>query len=130
MDNLRRHGSAVMLVVFAIAEYGYEAVAALLRADPARIFYATQGALVGAFFWIAMLFFTHPLAKIIALGGVVEQSMVVTCAVVKLYQPPPWVPPGQSLCDSVFGFNTYYVGMLAMAVYAFILAHQRQKGSP
>ena len=115
-----------MLIGFALAEYGYNAVAALLRADPARVFYITQGAFVGIAFWLAGLGSTNLLARIIALGGIVEQSMVCACGAIKLYDPPPWVPPGQSLCDSVFGFNSYYVGMFAMTVYAFILAHQRK----
>ena len=130
LDHLKRYGASAMLSVFAVCEYGYEVVATLIGADRARVFYISQGALAGAFFWLAMLILPHPMAKVIAVGGVVEQTLVVSCAAIKLYQPPPWVRQGESMCDSVLGFQTYPVGMFVMTLYAFVLSRTTRQPWP
>lgn len=124
---MTRHASAILLTAFALVGYSYNALGALLGVNPQRIEYMMSGALGAGFFWIATLVFSHPLAHVIAVGGVADQTLKASCAAVKLYAPKPWVPPGQSMCDSVFGFDTYNFGVYVMAGYAFILAHQRSR---
>lgn len=119
--------SPALLIVLALSQYGYDALAALLNTSASRIFYVSQGVLGGLFFWLCMTLSTHPLTSIIAVGGVVEQTLVVSCAAAKLHVPKPWVRDGESMCDSVLGFPTYPLGMLAMTLQALLLTHRRQR---
>lgn len=123
---MTRITSPALLVVLALSQYGYDALAALLGTSASRIFYVSQGVLGGLFFWLCLSLSTHPLTSIIAVGGVVEQTLVSSCAAVKLHAPKPWVKEGESMCDSVLGFPTYPLGMFAMTLQAFILTHRQR----
>lgn len=122
--------SPALLVVLAISQYGYDALAWLLSTMSTRVFYVSQGVLGGLFFWLCLQLSAHPLTSIIAVGGVVEQTLVSSCAAVKLHVPKPWVRDGESMCDSVLGFPTYPLGMLAMTAQAFILSRRRSTAWP
>ncbi len=126
---MTRVTSPWLLTVLALSQYGYDALAWLLGTMASRVFYVMQGTLAGLFFWLCLSLSTHPLTSIIAVGGVVEQTLVSSCAAVKLHVPKPWVRDGESMCDSVLGFPTYPLGMFFMAVQAFILTH-RQRSRP
>lgn len=124
---MTRITSPALLAVLALSQYGYDALAWLLDTLPTRVFYVSQGVLSGMFFWVCMALSTHPLTSLIAVTGVVEQTLVASCAAVKLHVPKPWVRDGESMCDSVLGFPTYPLGMLAMTLQAALLTHRRQR---
>lgn len=115
-----------MLLALAIGHYAYAPVADVLGVLQTRVFYVFQGALGGGFFVLAGLKLqqrrTWPRAArlaagLVALWGLAEQTMVVTCGCARLWDVSFRAPPGQGLC----GGQWYGVGLAVVAWLAVVV---------
>lgn len=115
-----------LLLLLAVGHYGYEPVAALLGVGPARVFYVFQGATGAAFFALAGLTLHRPhwpaaarlAVHLVALWGLAEQTLVVTCGCARLWDVSFRSPPGEGLCGGQwYGIGLAVVAWLAVVVY-------------
>lgn len=116
----------VLLLLLAVGHYGYEPVAALLGAGPARVFYVFQGVTGACFFALAGLTLHRPhwpaaarlAVHLVALWGLAEQTLVVTCGCARLWDVSFRAQPGEGLCGGQwFGIGLAVVAWLAVVVY-------------
>lgn len=115
-----------LLLVLAVGHYGYEPLAALLDSDMARVFYIFQGFTGACFFALAGLTLHRPhwpaaarlAVHLVALWGLAEQTLVVTCGCTRLWDVSFRAPPGQGLCGGQwYGIGLAVVAWLAVVVY-------------
>lgn len=115
-----------MLVLLAVAHYGYEPLALRLHVDPGRIFYIFQGVVGALFFILAGLTLHRPhwpeAARLslygVAWWGLVEQGLVASCGCARLYERDFHAPRGQGLCGEPWsGIGLAVVAWLAMLVW-------------
>jgi hypothetical protein len=115
-----------LLLILAVGHYGYEAVARMLGVDVGRVFYVFQGLTGACFFALAGLTIGRhswpPAARWavcgVALWGVAEQTLVVTCGCARLWDVSFRAPPGQGLCGGQwYGIGLAVVAWLAMMVW-------------
>lgn len=120
-----------LLLLLAGGHYGYEPLAEWLGVDRGRIFYVFQGLLGAGFFALAGLMFQRPkwppaarwAVQAVALWGLAEQTLVVTCGCARLWDVSFRAPPGQGLC----GGNWYGVGLAVVAWLAGLVWTARRK---
>lgn len=115
-----------LLLMLAVGHYGYEAVARMLGVDVGRVFYVFQGATGAAFFALAGLTLQRPAwppaarwaVYLVALWGLAEQTLVVTCGCARLWDVSFRAAPGQGLCgDQWYGVGLAVVAWLAVVVW-------------
>lgn len=119
-----------LLLLLAVGHYGYEAAARMLGVDTGRVFYVFQGFTGACFFALAGLTLQRPTwppaARLavygIALCGVAEQTLVVTCGCARLWDVSFRAPPGQGLCGSPW----YGIGLAAVAWLAMLVLMARK----
>jgi len=122
-----------LLVVLAIAHYGYEPVASALEVAAPRVFYVFQGAVGAAFFVLAGLVLYRkawPAAmrsvfSLVALAGVAEQLLIVGCGIARIYEPKIMAPKYEGIC----GRGWYGIGAAVVAWLA-VLVWQVRYGQP
>jgi len=116
-----------LLLLLAIGHYGYQPTADLLGVLPTRVFYVFQGITGAAFFALAPRVVLErrrhwPQAARIALYGVAlwglaEQTLIVTCGCARLRDASFRAPPGEGLC----GGQWYGVGLAVVAWLALLV---------
>lgn len=115
-----------LLLLLAVGHFGYEPLASLLGVLPTRVFYVFQGVTGAAFFALAGVTLSRPhwpaaarwALHLVALWGVAEQTLVVTCGCARLWDVSFRAPPGQGLCGGQwYGFGLAVVAWLAVVVY-------------
>jgi hypothetical protein len=114
-----------LLMLLAVGHFGYEPLASLLDVLPTRVFYIFQGVIGAAFFALAGLTLHRPhwpsaarwALYLVALWGLAEQTLVVTCGCARLWNVTFRAPPGQGLC----GGNWYGVGLAVVAWLAMVV---------
>ncbi len=120
-----------LLLLLAYGHYGYERLGDLLGVDPARIFYVFQGFTGGCFFALAGLKLQRktwaPAARwaayLVALWGLAEQTLVVTCGCSRLWDVSFRAPRGEGLC----GGNWYGIGLAVVAWLAVLVWTARRR---
>ena len=121
-----------LLLVLAVGHYGYEVTARLMEVDRGRIFYIFQGVIGAGLFWLAPRAILAVRARwpaalrhavqFVALAGLAEQTLVVTCGCARLYDPVFNAPPGEGLC----GGQWYGIGLAAVAWLAVLVWRARR----
>lgn len=116
-----------LLLMLAVGHYGYEPLAEVLGADRGRVFYVFQGIIGAGFFWLAPRVILErrkhwPQAARLALYGVAlwglaEQTLIVTCGCARLWDASFRAPPGEGLC----GGQWYGVGLAVVAWLAWLV---------
>lgn len=120
-----------LLLLLAAGHYGYEPLAGWLGVEPARVFYVFQGLTGAGFFALAGLTLQRPTwppaarwaVYLVALWGLAEQTLVVTCGCARLWDASFLAPPGQGLC----GGSWYGVGLAVVAWLAVVVWTARRK---